>query len=178
MNDKQLQALIRNTLLDCLTHAGINDLPVIPGNQPSVAQGRVARGAYFWAISDTARGWQGRATVTNPSTLELETVEAQFVQTQFQVNVFSPDDPNNTTALTAKDLCNIVRMLVQSLRFVQNMTSNGVGVQMPSPVRAPYFVNDLDQYEQNPSFDFVVSHKRLTTQQTHHAGIGVDIHRV
>lgn len=178
MNDKQLQALIRNALLDCLTHAGITDLPVIPGNQPSVAQGRVARGVYFWPVSDTARGWQGRTTKTNPATLELETVEAQFVQTQFQVNVFSPDDPNNITALTAKDLCNIVRMLVQSLRFVQNMTINGVGVQKPSQVRAPYFVNDLDQYEQNPSFDFVVSHKRLTTQQTHHAGIGVDIHRV
>lgn len=178
MNDKALQIAIRFAMLDCLAHAGITDLPVIAGNQPTVAQGRVARGVYFWAISDTSRGWQGRKLKTNPSTLQLETVETQFVQTQFQVNVFTPDDPADTVSDTAKDLCSLLRMLVQSNRFTEAMTAVGVGVQMPSPVRAPYFVNDLDQYEQNPSFDFTVSRKIETTQATHEAAPTLSIHRV
>lgn len=178
MNDKALQISIRAAMLDCLAHSGVTDLPVIAGNQPTVAQGRVARGVYFWAVSDTPRGWQGKVLRTNPETMELETVETQFIQTQFQVNVFSPDDPENTTQDTAKDLCTRLRMLIQSNRFTEAMTAVGVGVQMPSPVRAPYFVNDLDQYEQNPSFDFTVSRKIETTQQTHEAATALSIHRV
>src|SRR5690606_26227393 len=177
MNDKPLQILIRKTLLDCLAHAGITDLPVVAGNQP-LTQGRLERGVYIWHMGDTPRGFQGRKLKTNPATLQLETVEHQFVQTQFQVNVFSPDNPASETELTAKDICELVRMLVQSLRFVENMTLNGVGVQMPSPVRNPFFVNDQDQFEANPSFDFVVSHKRITNQQTHEATVSMAIHRI
>ena len=178
MNDKALQIAIRAALLDCLTHAGITNLPVIAGNQPRVTQGREARAVYFWPVSDTPRGWQGRARQVNPQTMQLETVEAQYIQTQFQVNVFTPDDPTNTTSDTAKDLCNTVRMIVQSLRFIEAMSSIGVGVQIPSSVRAPFFVNDLDQYEQNPSFDFMVSRKITLTQQTKEAAPTLSIHRV
>ena len=178
MNDKALQIAIRAALLDCLTEAGVTDLPVIAGNQPRVAQGRVERGCYIWPVSDTPRGWQGKTLKTNPSTFQLETVETQFIQTQFQVNVFAEDDPTNTTSMTAKDLCNIVRMLIQSYKFTQAMTAVGVGVQLPSPIRAPYFVNDRDQYEQNPSFDFTVSRKIETTQATLEAAPTLSIHRV
>jgi len=178
MNDKALRAAIRAALVDCLAHAGVTDLPVIAGNQPSVAQGREPRAVYFWSVSDTPRGWQGRTLKTNPSTFQLETVETQFVQTMFQVNVFTPDDPEDTTSDTAKDLCNLVRMLVQSNRFTEAMTAVGIGVQTPSPIRAPFFVNDFDQYEQNPSFDFTVSRKIETTQATHEAAPTLSIHRV
>lgn len=178
MNDKALHIAIRAALLDCLTHAGVTNLPVFAGNQPGVAQGREARAVYFWPVSDTPRGWQGRTRQVNPQTLQIETVEVQYIQTQFQVNVFTPDSPTDTTSATAKDLCNLVRMIVQSNRFTEAMTAVGVGVQVPSAVRAPFFVNDLDQYEQNPSFDFVVSRKITLTQATKEAAPTLSIHRV
>ena len=178
MKDKELRIAIRAALVDSLAHAGVSDLPVIAGNQPGHAQGRVARGLYFWAVSETPRGWQGRTTRVNPGTLQVETIETQYMQTQFQVNVFCPDKPSDTTSDTAQDLCSLARMLVQSTRFVEAMSAVGVGVQMPSSIRAPFFVNDLDQYEQNPSFDFVVSRKIQTTQQTREAAPTLSVHRV
>ena len=73
----------------------------------------------------------------------------------------------------------MARMVVQSQPFIIAMTKAEVGVRRPSEVRNPQFVNDQDQYEFQPSFDFTVTHKQVIIQLTDSIeSVEFNIHRV
>lgn len=178
MNEKALGILIRRELLAGLARYGVTDLPVKQGYQPTT-QGRVTHCLYFWSLPDAPEGWQYRRHVTDPNTLLTTTEESQIIASSFQVGALVPDDPTNLTQKTAKDLTVLARMVVQSQPFLRAMTAENVGVRRPSDVRNPQFVNDRDQYEFNPSFDFTVTHKQVIIQLTNSIErVEVNIHRV
>lgn len=165
MNEKALGILIRRELLAGLARYGVTDLPVKQGYQPTT-QGRVTRCLYFWALPDTPEGWQYTARSTDPDTLLMTTKETQIIASSYQIGALVPDDPTNLAQKTAKDLTVLARMVVQSQPFIKALTAENVGVRRPSDVRNPQFVNDRDQYEFNPSFDFTVTHKQVIIQST------------
>lgn len=165
MNEKALSVLIRQELLEGLARYGVTDVPVKQGYQPTT-QGRVTRCIYYWPLPDVPEGWQYTRRSTDPQTLSLQTSETQIIASAFQVGALVPDDPANISQLTAKDLAVLARMVVQSKPFVSAMKVAGVGVRRPGDVRNPQFVNDRDQFEYSPSFDFTVTHKQVIIQST------------
>lgn len=178
MNEKALGILIRRELLAGLARYGVTDLPVKQGYQPTT-QGRVTRCLYFWSLPDTPEGWQYRKHTLDEGTMLASTEETQIIASTFQMGVLVPDDPTNLTQKTAKDLTVLARMVVQSQPFLRAMKAENVGVRRPSDVRNPQFVNDRDQYEFNPSFDFTVTHKQVIIQLTDSIErVEVNIHRV
>lgn len=166
MNGKALGVLIRRELLAGLARYGITDLPVKQGYQPTT-QGRVTRCLYFWSLPDTPVGAQYRSEKVDPNTLLLTTAENQQIASSFQAGVLTPDDPSDLNQKTAKDLTVLARMIVSSAYFVAAIRSGGAGgIRDVSAVRNPQFVNDRDEYEFNPSFDFTVTHKQSIIQLT------------
>ena len=153
MNEKPLRILLVAQLTAGLAKLGVTT-PVIASHQPTT-QGREDSGIYFYPITDNANGWQSRKYngVDNVK-------DTQIVETAFQVTALIPDNPASLTQATALDVLQLVRGVVGSLSFVEAMQAAGVGVQRPTSVRTPYFVNDRGQFEMSPSFDFTVSHKR------------------
>ena len=164
MNEKALDKLIRAELLKGLARYGVTDMPVKQGYQPTT-QGRLDKCIYFWALPDIPEGWQYRKHNVNEAS-QIETTETQIIATSYQMGALIPDDPSDADQKTAKDITVLARMVVQSQPFVIAMTKAGVGVRRPSEVRNPQFVNDQDQYEFQPSFDFTVTHKQVIIQLT------------
>jgi hypothetical protein len=164
MNEKALDTLIRAELLKGLARYGVMDMPVKQGYQPTT-QGRLDKCIYFWALPDIPEGWQYRKHKADEGG-QISTTETQIIATSYQMGALIPDDPSDADQKTAKDITVLARMVVQSQPFIIAMTKAGVGVRRPSEVRNPQFVNDQDQYELQPSFDFTVTHKQVIIQLT------------
>lgn len=164
MNEKALDTLIRAELIKGLARYGVTDMPVKQGYQPTT-QGRLDKCIYFWALPDIPEGWQYRKHKADEGG-QISTTETQIIATSYQMGALISDDPSDAGQKTAKDITVLARMVVQSQPFVIAMTKSGVGVRRPSEVRNPQFVNDQDQYEFQPSFDFTVTHKQVIIQLT------------
>lgn len=177
MNEKALDKLIRAELIKGLARYGVTDIPVKQGYQPTT-QGRLDKCIYFWALPDIQEGWQYRKHKADEAG-QISTTETQIIATSYQMGALIPDDPSDASQKTAKDITVLARMVVQSQPFVIAMTKAGVGVRRPSEVRNPQFVNDQDQYEFQPSFDFTVTHKQVIIQLTDSIeSVEFNIHRV
>lgn len=178
MKQKALNALIRAQLLAGLARYGVPAIPVKQGFQPTT-QGRVPRCVYYWAIDDTPEGAQYTDHVTDPNTLQLTTAETQIWATSFQIGALIPDDPADDSQLTAKDVTTILRQIVVSQPFVAALTAQNIGVRRPTPIRNPQFLNEQNQFEYNPSFDFTVTHKQVIIQLTDSIeSVEFNLHRV
>lgn len=158
MNQKSLEATIREELLLSLPLGWI--LPVIAGNQPT-GQGR-ENGIYFFRISDGKNGWQARKYTDQEEHLEL--TETQWTESQYQFQALVEDDILDDDQLLAADVLSIVRSTLSGIVMVEKLMRKGIGVQRPSDIVTPAFVNDQDQYDYNPNFTISFSHRREITQ--------------
>lgn len=152
MNEKQLYTALTQPLIELLNAFGVDDLPFAQANQ-STAQGRLLRCAYLSRVTTEPRGWQSQRTRQGNTSM------GQYQQDTYQLMVTSPNDPANPTQLTAFDLANTLRMLVQSPQYIAALHRVNIGIQRPTAIRVPYFQNEGEQYEAHPNFEFTVSYK-------------------
>lgn len=164
MKQKALNALIRRELVKGLAKLGVTT-PVKQGYQPT-SQGRVDEVIYYWRLADDPDGWQYRENVPDPVTFQTRIKETQVTATSYQIGALIPDDPQNDNQLTAMDITTMCRQVVMSVPFGLALQAEGVGIQRASQIRNPQFVNDEDQYEFQPSFDFTVTHKQVIIQSS------------
>jgi len=175
MKQKQLEASIRLSLITQLARHGVS-FPVIAGFQPT-KQGRVKDGIYFFPLNIGKRGWQSRKYV-DPAD-DIVQSETQINESMYQFQAFVQDDVQDSNQLLAADVLAIVRGSLQSLPFVEAMTAAGIGVQRPTDIVNPSFVNEQDQFEFNPNFTIIFTHRRTIEMTTPHvAGTQFDIHRI
>ncbi|XAI95258.1 hypothetical protein [Leptolyngbya phage Lbo-JY16] len=165
MTDSELASLIRQSLLAVMEGQSIDGFPVIGAFQPTT-QGRVPDGIYFNPFNDNRYGWQYRTDTYDELSGDQTHTESQWHESTFQVQGFARQNPADLTLPTAKDLTDTVAMLMQSQPFRQLLRDQGVGIQRVTQVRAPFFVNDNGNFEQNPSFDITFSHLRTLEQVT------------
>ena len=166
MNDKALQIAVRANILAGLSRHGLSDVSVVAANQPT-NQGRVEGPTiYFFPLPESRYGWQHTKRKYDPATSEFKREERQWIESSFQVQCLSNDDPYSTTSMTAKDILNIVAMIIAGRDFIDEMRKLGVGLQRITAIRNPYFVNDHGEFEPAPSFDFTVSHLRAIIEQS------------
>nr|WP_275371080.1 hypothetical protein [Xenorhabdus bovienii] len=113
----------------------------------------------FFPIEEAAHGWQGRnyhivGRDANPR-------ETQLVEKTLQVQGVGTYD-----TFTANDITDTVRMIINSLPFVEALRKQGIGVQRAGNLRTPFFINDQGNYEMSPSFDVKITHPRVITPNT------------
>lgn len=156
MNQKRLEVAIRSALIDMLSEQQIT-LPVIAGFPPD-KQGKVDDGVYFFLIGRIKHGWQGRKYVEDGDSLINH--ESQINGYQFQFQAFVEDKGLSDDQLLAEDVLAIVRSVMQSIKFVDLMQAQGIGVQRATDFLSPTFVNDRDNFEHNPNFTIIFTHIR------------------
>lgn len=148
MLQKDLEIHIRQALLKGLAEHGANAIPVIKAFQ-SPSQGR-QDGIYFHLLSESSSGWQGRkyGNVT-------DMVETQYFNSTYQFGAIRNQD--------ASDWIRIVRMITQSLSFVEYLRKLDIGVQRAGEIVNVQFENENGQYDFNPNFTITFAHKESIT---------------
>lgn len=162
MNQKKLEATIRLVLLECLPKDW--KLPIIAGYQPT-GQGR-EDGVYFFRINDGKRGWLSRKYSEEDEDLRLK--ETQISESMYQFGALVKDDIRDDDQLLAIDVLDIVRSTISGLVMVESLIEKRIGVQRPTEILNPSFINEKDQFDFNPNFTVIFTHKRDLTQQVPH----------
>lgn len=179
MTDNQLEILLREQLLAGLARQGYATVPVVSSYQPTTEGRNTEATVYFFPLQDQRYGWQGRKRVVDLISGAITTTETQLMESGFQIFALAPQDPEDLSLPTAKDLVNIAAMICNSETFITAIRRAGAGVQRITQIRSPYFVNDEGQFEASPSFDIIISHKRQIQEVTPVADdVTLSIHRV
>ncbi|WP_338885316.1 hypothetical protein [Xenorhabdus sp. TH1] len=151
MTDNQVYAAIRAQLLKQLAEAGIS-VPVVAGFQ-STKQGREDSFVMFFPITENAYGWQGR-------NYHIVGRDANHSETQLVEKTLQVQGIGGFEQFTAGDITATVRMIMNSLPFVEALRKQGIGIQRAGNLRMPFFINDQGNYELSPSFDINITHSR------------------
>jgi hypothetical protein len=105
----------------------------------------------------------GRYNKFNISSLDHH--EVQYIEVTFQVSALVLQYPVTPNQYTASDLVNEVASIMQSDNTIFTLNDQGIGILRVTDVLNPYFVDDRDQFEASPSFDFTLVYKsdRIST---------------
>ena len=126
-------------------------------NYQPTKQGITESTVYFHNIGDKDIGFVGRHATYNQDQDNLIYKESQITETTFQVNTILKQDVENLT-ITAKDLCNYVKMILQSTETINKLKSSGLETLRVTNIINTPFTGGADNYQYNPSFDVVIVH--------------------
>jgi len=136
------------------TQQGIEpDQPDIPGDaNPQV---------FLTKLRDERYGHLKRESVWNEDNQEFDYTETQEYSTTYQLDARVIQDPEDVNQLTAGDYVNMCALILQSATTIEYLWNTWrIGIDRIRDIRAPYLLNDQDNHEQSPSFDFTVTHKQ------------------
>jgi hypothetical protein len=166
MLDNQLIALIIRTLIAGEQIAGIPNTPIKQAFQPTRQGIDTQPTAYLYKIGDRRYGFTRRNDCWNPNANQMVHTETQQYETTFQLSALATQNPRTPNQYTASDILNLCGSILQSAPAIQAFQSQGVGIERVTDVRNPYFLDDREQSEAAPSFDFVLTHKQIIRSGT------------
>lgn len=91
--------------------------------------------------------------------------ESQVWESSFQCNtqVLAPPQPTPLRPFTAGDLATAASWILQGIDGRALLRAGGCGIYRVTDIRSPYFQNEQNQFQQSPSFDFVLNYEETRT---------------
>jgi len=159
---------------------GFTTTVVRQSNQPRQQGIPTAPMVFFTKVFNKRFGFLRREDRWNTLTSQFDHVESQYYETSFQVSALSLQNPANLTIPTASDIVNEVASIMQSSSTLTTLNNAGVGILRISDITNPYFLDDRDNFEASPSFDFVLVYlnERVTMSPLITPPISQNIHGV
>jgi hypothetical protein len=161
MTDNQLLILcIAGITAGMATRAPAEGVVVKQNFQPVQQGPKSPPVLYLHKVGDKRIGFMERRDQYDAPNNVFRHFESQWYETTLQLDGLKRLDPAQPNSLTASDLLNVAAGIIQSDGFMGQLRLAGVGILRVTDVRNPYFVDDADRNEADPSFDFVLTHKR------------------
>lgn len=159
---------------------GFTNVIVKQSNQPTQQGIPTAPMVFFTKIYNKRFGFLRREDVWNIAAQDFIHTESQYYETSFQVSALTLQNPSDITIPTASDLVNEVASIMQSSNTLDILNNAGVGILRISDITNPYFVDDRDNFEASPSFEFVLVYlnERVSTSPKITPPISTNIHGV
>lgn len=162
MDDNALIDLVCVQLEAASAMFGWNYL-VVQKNEPSQEGVPTAPTIFFEKLFDKPYGFPMVESDYQSEFGNFAEVETQLYETTFQISALVPQDPTNLTIPTASDVANYLCMYMKTRTVVAILMQAEVGILRVTDVRNPYFVDDRERFEASPSFDLILTHKRVIT---------------
>lgn len=161
MNDKQMAALFMAELLPRMqAQTDLAGVLLARKYQPRQHGATTGPIVYFFKVGDHNHGSPQREDFYNEAGVIFDQTQRQLVETTYQLAAWVPQNPAAVTALTESDVLNIVSAIMQSEALIAAFRAAGVGIQRVTDIRNPYFTDERDRFEAEPSFDIVLTHYR------------------
>lgn len=158
MRDNELIRIFLPIIKNGLTAVGFSNVTVKQSNQPTQQGINTDPTLYFYKVGDRRYGYVRRYSewVVN----RMVHTEIQFYETRFQISALVLQNPKNPNQYTASDWLNEVAAILQSDNTAQLLFNRDVGILRIMDIVNPYFVDDRDNFEASPSFDFMLTHSQ------------------
>jgi hypothetical protein len=161
--DNQIIQIFLPIIQNGLISDGFLNVTVKQSNQPTQQGIPTTPVVFFFKVHNKRFGYLGRYDkwVVN----QMHHNEIQYMEITFQVSSLVLQYPITPNQYTASDLVNEVASIMQSDNTRYILNNSGIGILRVQDVLNPYFVDDRDQFEASPSFDFTLVYKddRLST---------------
>lgn len=162
MTDNQLIDILATKLEAASANAGWN-YGVVQLEEPTNQGIPTAPTIFFEKLFDHPYGYPITNDVPDVDTLTFAETDTQLYETHFQVSAIVIQDPNNLSLPTSSDVVNYMKQYLAARSIAANMYAQGVGILRVTEVRNPYFKDDRNMNQANPSFDIVLTHSRSIT---------------
>lgn len=154
MRDNEIFTLLRTILL-----AAIGDDPAVAVKQaflPVTMGADTGPTLYMSTLFDKAVGSPSRRADVDPDTLDMLHREAQVLERHMQITAVARQGLG-ADEWTAKDYANLARRIMASDTTRAALKVGGLGILRVTDIRDPKSLNQSDQFEAFPSFDFVLT---------------------
>ncbi len=158
MTDNSLIQLFLPIINAGLIADGFLDVTVKQSNQPTMQGINTNAAVYFFKVANKRYGFLRRIDVWNTGTMKFDHFEEQYWETTFQMSALVLQSPRDTNLPTASDLINEVASIMQSDNTRAILNASKVGILRVSEISNPYFMDDRENFEASPSFDFVLTY--------------------
>lgn len=166
MLDNDLIRAFLPILTQGLIDYGIGSVTVRQAYQPTQTGTESLPVITFFKVSDSRPPWAKKIDFYDFSDDQYKHEERQVYETVFQMNSLSAQNPTDANSLTASDILNTALAVMQSDTTIQQLKNQEIGILRVSDIRNVPFVDDRDQYEYSPSFDFTLRHLQQRTSPT------------
>ncbi len=179
MTDNELIQIFLPIITAGLTADGFTGVTTIAANQPTQQGIPTGPTVYFYKVADRRYGFLQRTDVWDAMTSTMIHTEFQPYETTFQISTLVLQSPLTPNAYTASDLASEVAAIMQSDNTREILYNNDIGILRVTDISNGYFVDDKDNFEASPNFDFVLTHFRERVSDGNSCtDIEVDIFRV
>ena len=161
--DNNIIQVFRPLIINGLSNFGITaDLK--QNFQPTKQGANILATVYFFKIGDKRVGSVNRDSYWDVDLEKMFYTEEQVYETTFQINALVKQSPS-VIGLTASDVVNYVSSILQSRNTIDVLAGSSLSIYRISDIRNPYFLADDNNYEANPSFDFILQHNQTITSE-------------
>lgn len=155
--DNQIIQIFLPIIQQGLIDDGFTGITVKQSNQPTQQGIPATPTVYFLKVANRRYGFLGR--LDKWVNLVMSHHETQYMEITFQVMALVLQFPITPNQYTASDLINEVASIMQSDKTRDILNNNGIGILRVTDISNPYFVDDRDQFEASPSFDFTLTYQ-------------------
>lgn len=175
MKDGVLYALIIATLKAGLAanYSELGDVTIKQAYQPRTTGAPSGASILLSTPTPMRRyGFMRRANVwvppVGPTPGYMNRTETQMWEQGFQCNaqILPPPQATALPDFTAGDLATAASWILQGDDGRSALKAGGCDIYRVTGIRSPYFKNEQNQFQQSPSFDFVLSYEEVKTFTT------------
>ena len=158
---------------------GLADIEVIQAFQPTKQGPPDKNNVRLFKISAPRVGHQGRNAVFNVGNDNFDETEKYWQSINIQATTEVRQDLSDEDSLTAYDLAGLCAAILQTRVTRQALLVSGISIENIKDIRFSSDLDDSDEYDLNPSFDFTVLYEQTLSSnfpKVHH--IDANIKRV
>lgn len=162
MNDNDIFVILVSILRPAM-QALSPDIEILQRYQPTQQGVPSTPVVFIHKVVPARYGFQSSKSVYNDTDMDFDTTESTWRTPTFQVSALALRDPEAPSLLTASDICEAAADIMQSKSTRQALLAQNIGITRITDMRMTYFVNDKDQHEAEPSFDFTLSYVNVVS---------------
>lgn len=159
-SDNEVWALIITALSDMMIELGLPCV-VQQAYQPTQQGVPTEPTLAVNSITSTRYGFPEDTSYYDEGLDEIVQRQSYWLERTYQVEALAIQNPQTPGSPTAFDYLDAAAAILQTEKVVQYFTNNGIGILRIQPLRVIYIVDDRDQHEQVPSFDFTLSYQQI-----------------
>jgi len=165
MNDNDIIQIFLPIINTALIADGFTDVIVKQANQPTQQGVNTTPSLYFFKVGNKRYGFLGRNDVWDAMSSQMVHKESQYIESTWQFQALVLQNPLTPNQYTASDLVNEAASIMQSDNTRAILNNSGIGILRISDVTNPYFVDDRDNFEASPSFNFTLVYQNIRVSQ-------------
>lgn len=160
MTDNEVWGILTSTFDQALIDSGLDQVNFMRAFQPRQEGAFTSDALYCHRISSKRFGWQARSDKYDDANDEFDHNEMITTESVYQVSSEVSENPEDENQITAFDVVSRVAIELNSYKVRKALIAQGIGIIRIIDVRTPFFKNESDRFEAEPSFDFTISYKQ------------------